>query len=302
MALQQKVSKKAQSKLRKDNAEVEKALKEFKVEKIELKAATFQAEVIKRKFNLEEIFWRFPHIGELIIEQLDNQSLTKTREVNKWWQSFVENEKCFYIRKIQEHIYISNVSVRKKLRKETVQSLKELESFSRKTNIFTNKYCIREHITGPASVEDRRNEVFHYLPYESKDNVTYYAMLLAKIMLENMKDKNPLSKCGNTALHEAASCGNLPMFKMILNYTENISPRHELLRHTPLHNAAEKGHYEMCEFIIEHVQDLNPVTCWGKTPFDLAEKKGHKKICELLKSALSKESEPLRNPRKKRRL
>ena len=147
MALQQKVSKKAQSKLRKANAEVKKARKELKTAKDELLEATFQAEVIKRKFYLEEIFRRFPHIGELIIEQLDNQSLTKTREVNRWWLSFVDNEKCLYIRKIQEHIYISNVSVRKKLRKETVQSLKELESFSRKTNMFTNKYCIMQSIS-----------------------------------------------------------------------------------------------------------------------------------------------------------
>ena len=59
----------------------------------------------------------------------------------------------------------------------------------------------------------------------------------------------------------------------------------------------------MCEFIIEHVQDLNPVTCWGKTPFDLAEKEGHKKICELLKSANSKkENETPMNPRKKSKL
>ena len=299
MALRQKVSKKAQSKLRKAKAEVEKARKEFKVEKIELKAATFQAEVIKRKGYLEEIFWRFPHIGELIIEQLDNQSLTKTREVNKWWQSFVENEKCFYIRKIQEHIYISNELVRKKLRKESVQSLKKVESFSCRINMFTNKYLIRE----PATIEDRRKEVFHQLPFENTKNVNY-AMLLAKIMLENMKDKNHLNN-GNTALFEAASCGNLPMFKIILNYTENISPKHEDIWHTPLHNAAEEGHYEMCEFIIEHVkdrQDLNSVDYFGKTPFDLAEKKGHKKICELLKSALSKESEPLKNTRKKRRL
>ena len=81
--------------------------------------------------------------------------------MNKWWQSFVENEKCLYIRKIQEHIYISNVSVRKKLRKETVQSLKEVESFTRRINMFTNKYLIRE----PATIEDRRNEVFHHLPF-----------------------------------------------------------------------------------------------------------------------------------------
>ena len=286
MALEQKVSKKAQRKLRKAKVVLE---------RIDQKAITFQAEVIKRKGYLEEIFWRFPHIGELMIEQLDNQSLTKTREVNKWWQRFVDNEKCLYIRKIQEHIYISNESVRKKLRKETIQSLKELESFSHKINIFSN------YFSGPATIKERRNEVFHRLTFEIKDNINN-AMLLAKIMLENMKDKNPWNMSGNTALHAAATWGNLPIFKMILDYSENISPRHEFIRRTPLHIAAEQGHYEMCEFIIEHTQDLNSKTFLGKTPFDLAEEEGHKKICELLKSALSKEKKMPTNPRKKRRL
>ena len=288
MALEQKVSKKAQSKLRKAKVVLE---------RIDQKAVSFQAEVIKRKGYLEEIFWRFPHIGELMIEQLDNQSLTKTREVNKWWQRFVDNEKCLYIRKIQEHIYISNESVGKKLQKETVQNLKELESFARKVNIFSNTHFI----FGPATIEDRRNEFFHRLSFEIKDNIKN-AMLLTKIMLENMKDKNPWNKSGKTALHEAATWGNLPIFKMILDYSENISPRHEFIMRTPLHIAAEQGHYEMCEFIIEHTQDLNSKSFLGKTPFDLAEKKGHKKICELLKSALSKEKKMPTNPRKKRRL
>ena len=68
VALEQKVSKKAQSKLRKAKVVLE---------RIDQKAVSFQAEVIKRKGYLEEIFWRFPHIGELMIDQLDNQSLTK---------------------------------------------------------------------------------------------------------------------------------------------------------------------------------------------------------------------------------
>ena len=295
--MKQNLAKKALRKLRRAKAEVRRARKEFKAAKNELKAATFQAEVIKRKGYFEEIFWRFPHIGDLIIDQLDNQSLTKTREVNKCWQNFIDNEKCIYIKKIQEHIYISNESVKKKLGEETVQSLKDLESFSHKANMFTNNYCIRE----PATIEDRRNEFFHQLPFESKENVND-AMLLAKIMLENMKNKNPSSKFGHTALHEAASCGNLPMFKLILNYSKNISPRDDNIRYTPLHNAAEQGHYEMCEFIVEHMQDLNLKSYLGNTPFDLAEKKGHKKICDLLKSAISKENKMPMNPKKKRRL
>ena len=49
-------------------------LKAFEARK-EVEAAEFNIEFIKRKGNVEEIFWRFPHIGEKIFEQLDSASL-----------------------------------------------------------------------------------------------------------------------------------------------------------------------------------------------------------------------------------
>ena len=40
-----------------------------------LKVAKFQVETIKRRGYIEEIFWRFPHIGTQILEELDISSL-----------------------------------------------------------------------------------------------------------------------------------------------------------------------------------------------------------------------------------
>ena len=40
-----------------------------------LKVAKFQVETIKRRGYIEEIFWRFPHIGTQILEELDILSL-----------------------------------------------------------------------------------------------------------------------------------------------------------------------------------------------------------------------------------
>ena len=298
--MKQNLANKALKKLRKAKAEVKKAQKEFKTAKNELKAATFQAEVIKRKGYVEEIFWRFPHIGELIIDQLDNQSLTKTREVNKWWQNFVDNEKCFYIRKIQEHIYISNELVRKRLNKETVDNLKELESFAAMITSVANKQK-----NGKITAEKGRKEVLSTLVSTSDDPgdpVSDTSMLMAEVMLENIKGGCPLNEYGGSALHRAAENDNLPMFKLIAKNSENLIPR-DNFGYTPLHNAARYGHYEMCKFIMENVQDLNPISRIRETPLHLAEKQGHKKICKLLKSANSKkENETPMNPRKKSKL
>ena len=49
-------------------------LKAYEARK-EVEAAEFNIEFIKRKGHVEEIFWRFPHLGEKIFEQLDSESL-----------------------------------------------------------------------------------------------------------------------------------------------------------------------------------------------------------------------------------
>ena len=211
--------------------------------------------------------------------------------MNKWWQNFVDNEKCFYIRKIQEHIYISNKLVRKRLNKETVDNLKELESYAAMIT-----HCSKQ-INGKITTENGRKEVLSTLVSTSDPALDIY-MLMAEVMLESIKGDCPLNDFGNSALHKAASNDNLPMFKLIAKNSENLSPRNDIGK-TPLHYAAREGHYQICKFIIENVQDLNPISRFDQTPLQLAEKEGHKKICKLLKSALSKEKKMPTNPRKR---
>ena len=42
---------------------------------------------------MDEILGRFPHLGHKVFKQLDDQSLSKCRIINKFWQKFLENEK-----------------------------------------------------------------------------------------------------------------------------------------------------------------------------------------------------------------
>ena len=57
-----------------------------------------------KEIKIEEIFLRLPHVGEQILEELDNQSLTKCREVSKYWKNFIDNQKIKYIRMIEGNI------------------------------------------------------------------------------------------------------------------------------------------------------------------------------------------------------
>ena len=52
---------------------------EAKLEAAELgvESAKFKVETIKRKNHIEEIFWRFLHLGTQILEKLHNNSLVK---------------------------------------------------------------------------------------------------------------------------------------------------------------------------------------------------------------------------------
>ena len=92
--------------------------------------AEFELEIIKRKTNIEEIFWRFSHMGRQILEELDNQSLVECYKVNKWWQQFIDGQKTIYIRKILINIDVSDIATEKELEKESLEKLKEIAEYS----------------------------------------------------------------------------------------------------------------------------------------------------------------------------
>ena len=52
--------------------------------------------------NMQAIFSRFPHIGEEIMDQVDNAHLTECRVVNRFWRRFIDNQKLLWMRIIYE--------------------------------------------------------------------------------------------------------------------------------------------------------------------------------------------------------
>ena len=132
LAKKERLVKKARNKLEKLEKQVEKAEEELEAAEREWEVAQFQVEIFKRKRNIEELFWRFPHIGEQILEKIDNPSVANCRQVNKWWCNFVEG-KDLLIRKIQRHVCIS--------KEKCISSWKKLHSL--------NKYSIGIEIANP---------------------------------------------------------------------------------------------------------------------------------------------------------
>ena len=52
---------------------------------------------------MEQIFKRFPVVGVLILDKLDNQTLNRSKEASKDIAGFLENEKFYWIRIIQRY-------------------------------------------------------------------------------------------------------------------------------------------------------------------------------------------------------
>ena len=237
LAKKESLVKKARNKLKKLEKEVDKAEKELEAAESEWEVAQFQVEIFKRKRNIEEIFWRFPHIGEQILAKIDNPSVGNCRQVNKWW--------CKSLNSLSLEV-LTSFEDRARIHRRLADSH---QSLLRKKIL---KY--RE----PYTVEECRKQVFFALIMFDKDPSI---PIVCNLMLDNMENKNPNCEIYGTALHRVAKDDNLPMFKLIYEKIENINPKNTSgSESTPLHIAAEHGCSKITRFILEN-SDADNINC-----------------------------------------
>ena len=55
---------------------------------------------------MEQIILRFPHLGQGIFDLLDNNDLEKSREVDRYWNIYIAEQKFYSIRIIKGTIHI----------------------------------------------------------------------------------------------------------------------------------------------------------------------------------------------------
>ena len=53
---------------------------------------------------MEDIFNKFPNLGEKILRQLDNKKLVTCKKVGRRWRIFLDQQKIVSIRLIEKHI------------------------------------------------------------------------------------------------------------------------------------------------------------------------------------------------------
>ena len=152
------------------------------VEEIEL-----EIEVAKRKGCIEETFWRFPHIGEQIFEELDNTTLSKCLEINKWWQKFIIERKICQINQLENHTYIKASILKKELGNKDFETVKKLADYSMK--VYRKLIIDGKNAYGVnyeySVYRKQQGEILRYLCEKRHRDKTQY--LLTELMVKNIK-------------------------------------------------------------------------------------------------------------------
>ena len=86
-------------------------------------------------------------------------------------------------------------------------------------------------------------------------------------------------------LERAIKCNNSKVCQFII---ENIADKNPSFRRgqTALHMAASEGNLSICEIIVKNTDYLHPLNKDKKTPLELAKDNGHKDVCNLINSAI----------------
>ena len=213
---------------------------------------------------MEELFYRFPHIASMILNNLDDQSLIECIEANRELNNLLCNDRMFWTRVLAK--YKSNFiqftdSWRKSLRQVPVVRIKELAIAAQ--NFFKNESRLEDQWSPLDIVANKGSlELYKYISRKCGS-------------ISQVRDD------GITAIHMAAIAGNLEIVTFIIDNHQNQN-QCSADGLTPLHCAVIKGHFETCRFIINLLQNKNPRDNEGFTPLHGAVELGHIKICKLL--------------------
>ena len=270
------------------------------------------------KPRINEVLIRFPHIGKQIFANLDDQNLTKSREVCDPWMTFLDSEKFIWTRIILSHIEDTNSWNWQKFISTT--STPMLCKVARRIILFYKSEQICTSFPGSIHVEMSplhfaammyddtsycanliKNDTINYPKDESGMTPLHYAaqygyISVCQLLLEKFTDKNPKNGLDETPFSLAVEFNNYLVCELIIRKCKENNPRGDLSTvlnspdydgKIPLQLAASNGNTELYRLIMENVVDKNPQKSqnepfFGTTPLHLAAHKGHFSVCELI--------------------
>ena len=270
------------------------------------------------KPRINEVLTRFPHIGKQIFANLDDQNLTKCREVCDPWMTFLDNEKLIWTRMILSYIEETNSWNWQKFLSTTSTHI--LFKIARRISLFYKNEEICTSFPGSIHVEMSplhfaammyddtnycvnliKNYTINHPKDESGMTPLHYAakygyISICQLLLEKFTDKNPKNDLDETPFSLAVEFNNYLVCELIIRKCKKNNPRGDLSTvlnspdyegKIPLQVAASNGKTELCRLIMENVVDKNPQRFqnepfFGTTPLHWAAHKGHFSVCELI--------------------
>ena len=268
------------------------------------------------KPSVEEVLNRFPHIGEQIFKNLNDQNLAKCREVCDPWMTFLDSERLIWTRIILSHIEETNSWNWEKFISTTSTPMlcnvaRRIRLFYKSEQICTNFprsiHAEMSPLHFAAMMYDdtnycvNLNDTINYPEDESGMTPLHYAakygyISVCQLLLEKFTDKNPKNGLEETPFALAVEFNNYLVCELIIRKCKENNPRGDLSTvlnspdyegNIPLQMAASNGKTELCRLIMENVVDKNPRKSqdepfFGTTPLHLAAHKGHFSVCELI--------------------
>jgi hypothetical protein len=216
---------------------------------------------------LDEMMLRFPHIVRDVFKELDNKSLTNCRNMSRACCDFIDNEKLYWVRKIQNYVTMKNFlqQWQKVLRNTPTENIKE---------IFVT---IKQFVDNDLNRKKKQYSPLYIAA--AQGHLEFW-----KCAMERTNYTNSKTKDGITAFHMAALSGCREICEQIIDHLEDKNPA-DKKGMTPFHNASEKGHFDVCKIIIQNIDNKNPAALDGCTPLHLATKHGHLEIVRMIVTA-----------------
>ena len=243
------------------------------------------------------ICFRFPHLLEQINELLDDESLTKCKEVSRIMCSVTENQefgRFFTKRVIQSYIKNSREYGEEwkiVLNRLGVKRLKEFEVLVKGFYKGLDK-SRQEYQWSPLHIAAERGHLdfckciakfstikcYKWSPFHFSVQAGW--LEVSKFLYKEIEDKQPI-EIFHGVQHLAAKNGHLDIYRFLHESLNDINPiMQEQI--TPLHFAAQYGHFDVCKYICDNTVLVQPLRSDGNTPLTLAVHRGHIKIARLL--------------------
>ena len=200
---------------------------------------------------METFIIRFPTVTQSILQELDNQNLTRCREVCLNFHKFLNQDKVLWMKMIQnftEDYGNHQKSWNLVMKQVAVDILKKLafsaESFFKQAPFGLPKFSISP---------------LHVAVYSGNFAICEY--VVDKTRNSNSENSNEV-----TPLHIAARNGYLDIYKFVSESVQDKNPEcittfeyMVFTKLTPLHLAAQYGHLDIYKFIHENICDKNPI-------------------------------------------